>query len=491
LPTTAVDKTEQEVIEEQILAELGKLAGVRSGQDRIQKEGTKYVLPQSTSLRDDITFLVDYADALETETAFTRVFKYRPWDGAACFQAALMRVWGTAGVGQATYSFFGKNPPEMRTIEVGPHQTMQIPWGQIQFAPLSATITLSGVERRDFGTLFQMIVVCPKKYANQVEGLFTIVEQELKEHSIYKGQAFNGAEEPGFLDPYSVDRNKVIYTEEIGDQLDANIWSMLRHTKVIKQLGLPLKRSVLLGGPYGTGKSLTAMVTAQIAIENGWTFVQCRPDDDLARTLQTARLYEPAVVFYEDIDNLSRSGDPETISKLLDMFDGISAKGTQLAMVLTTNKVDRIHKGMLRPGRLDALIMLDALDEESFIRLVKAAAPDGMLDPEMDFQAVAASMKGFLPAFVKEAIDRAVRYAVARVEGKPAVFTTHDFVRAAEGLRPQLVTMNEAKDTVAPDEASVVLGKIVKAAVTTGEVAILDPDDGSKQYVLGTTNSST
>ena len=469
--------SEEERIQGLILDHLSDLAGKRVGTDRIKRLGTGYTLPESTTLAEDIKFLVNYAESQETETAFTRMFRYRPWDGAAAFQSALMRVWGTAGIGQATYSFFGKEPPQMRTIDVGPHHQLQVPWGNVRFEPLAATITLGAIQDRDFGMLFTMTVTAPKKYASQVEGLFVLVENELRENSIYKGKAFTGAEEPSFLDPYAVDARKVVYSDEVQSQLDANIWSMLRHTDTIRKLGLPLKRSVLLGGPYGCGKSLGAAITAQIATENGWTFIQCRPDDDLGQTLQTARLYQPAVVFYEDIDNLTRQGDPAAISKLLDMFDGISIKGTELAMVLTTNKVERIHKGMLRPGRLDALINIGALDHDGFIKLVKVSVPEGKLDPDLDFDAIAVAMEGFLPAFVKEAIDRAIRYSVSRVGGEADVYTTEDFIHSATGLRPQLDQMNEAMDTISPEPLSAALSREVVGAMTGGKVAVYDRDD--------------
>lgn len=473
---------------ESILDTLAELAGKRTGTDQIVKEGTRYVLPAVTSLAEDAEFIERYIEAQEKTTDFVRLFRYRPWDGAHAFQSALMKTWGTAGIGHTSVSFFGGSRPTMITIDVGANnERIQVPWGQVEFPPLKAMFELGAGMDRDLGLLFQLTVTAPKKFAAQVEGLFMLIEEELRTNSIYKGKAFTGGDEPMFLDPYSVDRRKVVYSEEVLAQLDANVWSLMRHTAATRTMGLPLKRSVLLAGPYGTGKSLAAMLTAQEAVEAGWTFIQCRPGrDDLDRTLQTARLYQPAVVFYEDVDTLAMQGNPDQISKLLDMFDGIQAKGTELAMVLTTNHVDKIHKGMLRPGRLDAVIEIGALDHDGFIRLVKATVPTNLLGDDIDFNAIADSMEGFLPAFVKEAIDRSMRYALSRTGGHALSLATDDFVHAAKGLRPQLDLMHGAKEGVTPDDLTTSMKKVVKTVITEGDVAVYDRDE-QHRFTLGVT----
>jgi transitional endoplasmic reticulum ATPase len=242
---------------------------------------------------------------------------------------------------------------------------------------------------------------------------------------------------------------------------------MIRHTDLFEKRGLPLKRAVLLEGPYGTGKTLAAYLTAQEANDNGWAFIQCRPGvDDLQTVLQTAKLYQPCVVFYEDIDTLANTGDPMAVSKLLDMFDGITAKGTKLLVVLTTNNPDKIHEGMLRPGRLDSRIQIAALDEGAIERLIRAKVPTELLDPEIDFGPIEKAMEGYLPAFITEAIDRAQRFAIARTGGFDSILTTTDFVFAAEDVRPQFEAMMNAKRVEPQPQINVALQEIVGRVVT-------------------------
>lgn len=479
-------KRDQAKGEKAILALLHELGGGQVSDDDLVFEGRKFIIPETMTLRSAKKYLERRIEQDEEVTSFSRTFDFRPWDGAYCMQEALKKGFGTSGIAAATMTMFGPNPPKLIEIRVGISKTVQVPWGRIQFPMLDAEIYTGAEQNREKGPLFQMTVNAPRKHAAKVQGLFKLVENELETNSIYKGKAFDGAVEPTFINPYSVDRHKVVYTNDVMAQLEANVWGMIRNTNVYLDMGLPLKRSVLLAGPYGCGKTLGAMLTGQEAAEatpEQWTFIQCRPGkDDLAVVLQTALLYQPAVVFYEDVDTISQSGDPDAVTKLLDMFDGVTTKGTKLLMVLTTNNVEKIHKGMLRPGRLDAVIEIAALDEKAKEDLIKATVPEGLLDANVDFAAIDKAMEGFLPAFIKEAIDRAQRYAIARMGGKPTVLTTEDFVSAANGLRPQLEAMNEAGEGTLPDPLEVRVQKLVAQVVDQTRLVTSDGEVTAGEY---------
>lgn len=433
-----------------IRAELERLGGTRTSHDSLKFEGKELILPETMNVKSAISFLQDYQTVEEAPTSFSRTFKYRPWDGAHAVQIALQKLMGTIGIpkAQAGSFFFGPTPPELRTINCGPDETMQVPWGEIYVPLVDGTMVLRGAEHSEYGLIFSIEIEAPRKYAAQIEGLFNLIEMELQDNSIYRGKAFDGQTEPEFIDLSGVNKDVVIYSDEVMTQLEANIWSLLRYTDQMRKLKVPLKRAVLLEGPYGTGKTLAGYLTAQVAEENGWTTIYCRPErDDLHEVIQTARLYPPAVVFFEDVDTIASPTEngADGVTKLLDTFDGINAKGTELLVVLTTNNKEKIHKGMVRPGRLDAVIHIGELDESGIERMIRATvAPETLGD--VDFGTIAEAMKGYLPAFVKEAIDRTTRYNIARNNGEITKLTTNDFVEAAEGLTDQLDLMNGAKE---------------------------------------------
>lgn len=468
--STYLKKTERE-----LLKKLEQLGGNLAQEDSLTFEGTKLIIPENMTPSEAIDTIDRYIRQMEAPVSFDKTFQYRPWDGAAAVARTLKKLFGFSGIGVATQSFFGSRPPQLHTIPIGPNnETLQVPWGKLEVPPLQAMLTLGGTSHPEYGPLFHISVTCPRKYRGHIEGLFMAIDDELKQNSIYKASAIDGQDMPEFLDTSGVSPEKVIYSEDVMQQLEANLWSMLRHTEEHEALGLPLKRAVLLHGPYGTGKTLAATLTAQIATENGWTFLYCRPSKDkLSEVMQTARLYQPAVVFFEDVDVIAENGEPDNVSKLLDVFDGIQAKGTKLLAVMTTNHIERIHKGMVRPGRLDAVIEINSLDRAGIEKMIKSIVPADKLG-KVDFDAVADAMEDFKPAFVKEAVDRTLRYALARNSGKKVdKLDTADFVQAANGLRPQLQLMEDATEGTKRDTLTTALERIVKETL---EASIVDYD---------------
>lgn len=434
--------TAQEAATRSVLAALRAAGGGNVNRDdQVAREGTRYVIPATATLREASKFLRLLAEQQEEEHAWSRTFSYRPWDGAHCAHRAMREVFGAvADAGRF---------PQTVTIPCGPGETVMIPWGQFVLPGLNGcTIEFGQTNDRDKGILFQVSVYGPKKYASEIEGLFALIEDACKAYSIYRGKAFDGQEMPEFLH-IDIDPSKVVYTGDVEVQLRANVWSVIEDADLQRAAGLPLKRSVLLHGPYGTGKSLFLGLTAKKATEHGWTYIRCRPGiDTFESVLSTAALYAPAVVAFEDVDTLASADSSGTdVARLLDAFDGVTSKGKEIIALLTTNHPERIHKGMVRPGRLDAVIKIDALDADAIGRLVYTLVPEPMLAQDIDMTAVAGAMSGYMPAFIKEATDRAIRYAISRGKGQDArPIDTEDLVNAANGLRDQLDLMNAAED---------------------------------------------
>lgn len=462
-PATMAGKTEA------VLAQLRKLSDELPNAANIERGGQKIRLPEGLALLDAARFLAKLHKDEDEPVQVVRRYSFRPWDGAYCADRALRRVFGTLGH-DGTPGFWGPNPPRYIDVTTGPAgEQTQVPWGVLSVPVLpGVSFELGVASDPELGPLFQILAEGPRRLRAEIDGVLNLIQIELETASLYRGRAITGAVEAEFLDIDSTDPAKVVYSAETMADLDANVWTPIRHADTLRTLGVPLKRAVLLHGPFGTGKTLAAILTAQVATKHGWTFLKVRPGrDDLGAVLGTARLYAPAVVFFEDVDTVSDPSqlDADGVSVLLDSFDGLQAKGVEVMAVMTTNYPERIHKGMVRPGRLDAVIEIGALDQAGILRLIAATVPPTLLDAEAVMDAaedVAAAFEGYTPAFVKEAADRALRYAVARVGDQLDGDTIElddlldaldgeligpaDLIAAATGLRPQLALMEDAPE---------------------------------------------
>lgn len=429
----------------------------------------------SSTLTFDEAFAIlsRLGEEAEVATAFERTFATRVHDGAYAASKVIEREYGASFGALTDMGMFGIRPAETINVNIAPGVNVQVPFGKIQLPAFKdMDIHLHVGSHPEYGQVFAIHAVGPRRFKDDMERMFDMIDEEIKAHSIYKGQAVFGTTNPEFLDLAGFDSSKVIFTEEVQATLDGVLFAPLRHAEAMRAEGLPVKRSVLLHGPYGTGKTSTGQLVAEVATQNGWTFISARAGRDrVDETLRTARLYQPAVVFLEDIDTTASSGDDNDVTRLLDVFDGITAKGGELMIVMTTNHPERIHRGMMRPGRLDAIVEVAALDRPGIERLVRALVPDEKLAEGVDFDKVALAMEGYYPAFIREATNRAMTFAINRLDGaRDYVIDTPDLVGAARSLAPQLLALNGAGEGVKRPELEAVLTRLISKALSGHQI---------------------
>lgn len=442
-------------------------AKVITGDEVEFHDGPKIGLPKGMTYIKAKKILTRLEQEAETLTQFSQDFRYRPDDGAYAALQVVKKRWGMA-LGKVQETFFGTRPAEKRTINIGVGQTMQVPWGLLEIPVFEGLeLYLAEINDRDYGRIFRIYGQGPRKYQDEMQSFFDDVEDYLRTNSIYRGQAIVGSDNPEFLDLTAFDSTKVVFSDEVTATLNGTLFAPIRYTDAMRREGVPLKRALLLEGPFGTGKTSIGQMTAQVAVANGWTFISAKPGrDKVEDVLRTARLYQPAVVFIEDIDGEASVGDSDAVTKLLEAFDGITSKGGELQVVMTTNHLERIHKGMLRPGRLDAVVHIGSLDRNGVERLVRVVVDENRLAEDVNFDEVWDAMNGFLPAFVKESITRAVTFAIDRLEGgREYTISTSDLVNAAHSLRPQLDALNGAGEGTRRPSLETAFSNVVKGAV--------------------------
>lgn len=460
-----------------LLAAFSQSTGVPGGipvDADVQTHDKPYVVyPKHLAIGQVITMLERKRREWEEEFAFSRSFKYRPEDGAVATARMLKETFGiTAGKAQTAPS--GRRiPPQFRTIEIGPGVTTEVPWGAVSIPSLGENATLHfGVDDDAIGPVLELTLMAAKKHKETVEAFYAAIERELEINSIYRGHALRGAHELSFMDLSRFDPTKIVYATEVHATLDAAVFAVLRNAQAAMQAGASMKRSVLIHGPFGTGKTSLGLIAAQEAVQYGWTFLSAKAgEDDLEATLRTATLYEPAVVFVEDVERFTPDeGDRNGVAKLLDMLDGAASKSAKVILIMTTNHAEQISAGMLRPGRTDYVIEIAGLDAEAAERLIRAAIPEHLLDPYIDWSRVHAEMQGFQPAWVRAVLDRARDAALARTNSAHFTLTTMDLVIAARSLNNQLDMMNSALETAPVNPLDQALVRLMEGALQGTQV---------------------
>jgi len=237
----------------------------------------------------------------------------------------------------------------------------------------------------------------------------------------------------------------------VAQSLQLGLFTPIEHSEACRAAQVPLKRGVLLEGPYGTGKTLTALVTASKANRNGWTFIYLKSIYDLEEGLKFASMYEPAVIFVEDVDKALGGRSVES-NGILNQLDGINTKHDEVITVFSTNFVEKLDKAFLRPGRLDTVVSVRPPDAEAASRLVKQYSR-GLLAFDADFDAIGRTLAGQIPAVIREVVERAKIAAIDRLQGESinGEITEEDIMASMAMMEQHLKLCNAVAVVKAPD----------------------------------------
>jgi transitional endoplasmic reticulum ATPase len=394
-----------------------------------------------------------------------------PSDGAYALMQVLMACFGSI-TPEVRKTMFGDLPAQNVTIETGPGRREAILWGDFSVPGIGGTLRC-GSTVKDGCLIFLIGGTVSADNKDRVEELAELVRAYVARSSLYRGQAVrlttnNDGEldigaPPKFLDTSSVSEDDLFFSTQVQTDIKSNLFTLIEQTQACREAGVPLKRGILLEGKYGTGKTLTAFVTAQKAQRNGWTFILLDRVSGLKEAYAFARQYSPAIIFAEDVEREMGGERSVKVDDVLNNIDGLESKGTEIITVLTTNHVDRINVAMLRPGRLDAIITTHPPDGQAAEALVRKYAR-GLIPDTADLTAVSEALTGQIPAVIREVVERAKLYAIARVGGSISELGAADILLASRTMRAHLELLNP-KPVVAATSTEEALGAAVKEVV--------------------------
>jgi len=388
----------------------------------------------------------------ETEVIVYEIIDGYPLDAAVAFVKAMTKLYGWASPAvEVVQGMMGpqERPPVYRPVKVGKNKedVIQVPLGAFRLPGVSNMIK-TVIDHTDKGLCFIIHAKVKQKEKAILIELATETRRIVEEESIYRGKAIrirvddNGELDinnpPEFLDTDSVGEEDVLFSQTIRDQIRDNILVPIKFPEACRKNKVPKKRTVLLEGPYGTGKSLTAAMVARVCEENDVTFVLLDRVQGLKAGLEFAKRFGRAVFFAEDIDRVAMDRD-ERMNDLINTIDGVVSKSSQIMTILTTNHADQLHPVILRPGRLDAVISLRAPDATTVRKLIAHYA--GKLVPEGEsLEKAGKALEGQIPASIRECVERAKLGMIGRGANK---LSDHDLFIAAETMKNHLALLNK------------------------------------------------
>lgn len=464
----------------------------------IIKHGEKLIVPEQMKLGDAIDLLKRRQTYEEEEVVVRRTYNVFPWDGAHALMLALTERYGWAAA-EATPGFFGSNPPQMLDVQVGYGQTKKVPWGRFSLPQVEGFVQCSA-QKKDGRVSFELVGKVLRKDEPTIELLFDTVEKTLRTNSIYMGKAIkirfrdNDGDllempEPEFMNLNGISRDSLVYSDDVQNLIETNLFTPIERVSDCIANDMPVKRGVLLGGPYGTGKTMAATVAAALATNVGVTYVYVPRSDELSDAIQFAKQYsdKACVIFCEDIDRAVSGERSVKMDDILNILDGIDTKSSRIITVLTTNHLENINPAMLRPGRLDAIIDVTAPDAKAVEKLVRLYGRD-TIAADADLTLVGEALAGTIPAVIAEVVKRAKLHQLQYQEPGTLIkeISSQALLDSALTIQAQRKLLEEqSKPKVKEPTFNEVIAAAVAPAIAEGVKRIASDVSEMHEHVVG------
>ena len=202
----------------------------------------------------------------------------------------------------------------------------------------------------------------------------------------------------------------------------------LKNPKKFLDMGAKIPRGVLLYGPPGTGKTLIAKAVAGEAgvpffSISGSDFVEMFVGVGASRVrdlFEQAKQSAPAIIFIDEIDAVGRhrgtgigGGNDEreqTLNQLLVEMDGFDTNASVI-LIAATNRPDVLDPALLRPGRFDRQVGVNAPDLKGREKILQVHAKSKPIAENVDLALVARRTPGFTGADLANVLNEAALLA--------------------------------------------------------------------------------
>ncbi|MBD2576852.1 ATP-dependent zinc metalloprotease FtsH2 [Oscillatoria sp. FACHB-1406] len=268
--------------------------------------------------------------------------------------------------------------------------------------------------------------------------------------------------------------------EEAKEELQ-EVVTFLKQPERFTAVGARIPKGVLLVGPPGTGKTLLAKAIAGEAgvpffSISGSEFVEMFVGVGASRVrdlFKKAKENAPCLIFIDEIDAVGRQrgagiggGNDEreqTLNQLLTEMDGFEGN-TGIIIIAATNRPDVLDAALLRPGRFDRQVTVDAPDLKGRVKVLEVHARNKKLASEISIEAIARRTPGFTGADLANLLNEAAILTARRRKEAMTMLEIDDAVdRVIAGMEGTPLVDSKSKRLIAYHEVGhAIVGTLLK-----------------------------
>ncbi|WP_218616872.1 ATP-dependent zinc metalloprotease FtsH [[Phormidium ambiguum] IAM M-71] len=279
--------------------------------------------------------------------------------------------------------------------------------------------------------------------------------------------------------------------EEAKEELQ-EVVTFLKQPERFTAVGAKIPKGVLLIGPPGTGKTLLAKAIAGEAgvpffSISGSEFVEMFVGVGASRVrdlFKKAKENAPCLVFIDEIDAVGRmrgtgigGGNDEreqTLNQLLTEMDGFEGN-SGIIIIAATNRPDVLDSALLRPGRFDRQVIVDAPDLKGRLEILKVHARNKKVSEEVSLETIARRTPGFTGADLANLLNEAAILTARRRKEAITMLEVNDAVdRVVAGMEGTPLVDSKKKRLIAYHEVGhAIVGTLMKGHDPVEKVTLI------------------
>ena len=293
------------------------------------------------------------------------------------------------------------------------------------------------------------------------------------------------------------DKNAKTFDDVAGEDEEKaelqEIVEFLKSPEKFRELGARIPKGVLLVGPPGTGKTLLAKAVAGEAgvpffSISGSDFVEMFVGVGASRVrdlFEHAKKSAPCIVFIDEIDAVGRQrgaglggGHDEreqTLNQLLVEMDGFGIN-EGVIVIAATNRPDILDSALLRPGRFDRQVLVDAPDVKGREAILKVHSKGKPLSDDVKLDVLARTTVGFTGADLENLMNEAALRAAKNGAKQITMFDIEESIMkviAGPEKKTRVVTEKERKLTAYHEAGHAVVAKMLPTQDRVHQISII------------------